>query len=100
MVRCIETIGPREVSLVEAECARLRVHQRDERRPIAMTHILGKSVRRVVRTLDEGSLDEVVDGDVLARGEVDRRLADGSGVPPDGDDVAQLRVLEDNEHRH
>jgi len=90
----VEPVWTRKVRLGQSQRTRLCIHQRHESRCIAVTDVFRERVGRVVRTLDERSLDEIAHGDALSDAEVDRRLADRRHPAVDGDDVVELDAFE------
>src|SRR5581483_7226711 len=99
VTRLIEAVRVREVGVAEPELPRLRVHHRHEP-GLAAPDVLGERDRGVVRTLDQRRLDELSNGQLVARLEEDRRLAHARRRAADGDDVVELRVLQRDEDRH
>jgi hypothetical protein len=89
-----------EVRVLESQLLRLGVHQRHEPRAAPASDVEGERLRGVVGALDQGRLDEIVDGDPLARPQVDGRSAGSRGGFGHGDDVVEPGVLERHEHRH
>jgi hypothetical protein len=98
--RSVEPVRTDEERVAQAQLLRLRVHLADERVDVAATDVRGERVSRVVGALDQRCLDEIAHGHLLAGAEADRRLADGGGRPLHGHDVAELDVLERDEHGH
>ena len=95
----VEPVGADEMRVAQPELRGLGVHQRREGRVVRRDRERER-VGGVVRRLDQRTLDQVADGELLAGVEVDRRLADRGGARVDGDDVGELEVLERDEHGH
>ena len=89
----VEPVGADEMRVGQPERRGLVVHQLREGRVVRCDRERER-VGGVVRRLDQCTLDQVADGELLAGVELDRRLADCGGARIDGDDVGQLVVLE------
>ena len=63
-----------------------------KRSSLPLAHVVGERVGGVVRALDQRRLEQLADGQPLARPQVGARLADVGGAGADGDDVARARV--------
>ena len=99
MARLVEAVRVLEVRVGEAELVGFRVHQPDETIGRALPDVKRERLGRVVRARDERRAQELGDGELLTRAEVDRRLADARSLRAHADDVGQLRVLEDDDAR-
>ncbi len=96
----VETVRARVVGVGQAELPCAGVHHCHESSLASLTDVVGKRVRGIVRALDQRALEQLPDGQPLAGPKLDRGLADRGGPRGDGDDVARLRVLDRQEHRH
>jgi hypothetical protein len=71
VARRVEAVRVGEMRVAQAQLSCLRVHHRDEA-GLAPADVLGQCDGGVVRALDQRGLDQVVNGQPLARPEVDR----------------------------
>ena len=73
---------------------------RDEALDVSLPDVFGECPRCVVRALDQRRLEQVADGEPLARAQRDARLADCGRLRRDRDHVVETRMLERDEHGH
>ena len=96
----VETVRADEVRVREAELPRAPVHHRDEAGLAPVPDVVGERPGRVVRALDQAGLDEVPDGQLLARAQV---MLDSPTSAASGETVTmsvELRSLEREEDGH
>ena len=96
----VESVGILEVRVSQAELCGFRVHEIDEAIGRSAADVKRECFRGVVRARDERRPQEVRDRQLLARAQVDRRLAHVRRQWADPDDVVQPCVLQHDDGRH
>ena len=99
MAGLVEPVRILEVRVRETKLCGFRVHQLDETIDRSPPDVKRERFGRVVRARDERRAQELGDRELLARTEVDRRLADARRLRAHAYDVVQLGVLEDDQSR-
>ena len=69
MAARVETVGTREMGVVKPELLRALVHPGDEAWDVTLGRRRSERVSRVVRTLDERTIEQISNRDALPRRE-------------------------------
>ena len=76
----VEPVRANEMRVREPELSCSPVHHGDEAALASAPDVIGEGPGRVVRALDQAGFDQIPDGQLLARAQVDAGLTDRGGL--------------------